>query len=208
VGSIGSMRRRSLSFVAALCLTAVATLPVSAAAPPTVQVTIRSMRYDPVTLSVAEGTRVRWNNVTSPSRAHDVVSSLPGYIQSPLLVNGQSFDFTFAAAGTFSYICSIHDVMIGAVEVPLQAELVTTGRRPYFLLTLGTALLPTTSRYRYVLNWQMPGEHTWHVKASRDNTLVVLAAAPGTYHFRARLKDKVGGTRSANSPVVALDSTP
>ena len=151
------------------------------------------------------GTRVRWRNVTSPSRAHDVVSSLPGYIGSPLMVDGQSFRFTFGAAGTFSYICSIHDVMIGSVEVALQAELVTTGRVPYFRVTLGTGLLPTTSPYRYVLNWQMPGDSRWQVKASRDHTLVVLATTPGSYHFRARLKDKVGGRRSTDTPVVTMD---
>jgi len=202
------MRRTLLPLLAALVLTTGAGGPAGAAAPPMVDVTIRSMRYDPVTLSVAEGTRVRWNNVTSPSRAHDVVSSMPGYIRSPLLVDGQSFRFTFSAAGTFTYICSIHDVMIGAVEVPLQAKLVTTGRTPYFRLTLGTGMLPTTSPYRYVLNWQMPGESRWQVRASRDNTLIVLATTPGTYHFRARLKDKVGGTKSANTPVVTLEFVP
>lgn len=202
------MHRTILSVFAALLLTVVAAVPAGAAAPTTVNITIRSMRYDPVTLSVAEGTQVRWKNVTSPSRAHDVVSSMPGYIRSPLMVDGQSFRFTFGAAGTFTYICSIHDVMIGAVEVPLQAELVTTGRTPYFRLTLGTGLLSTTSPYRYVLNWQMPGESRWQVRASRDNTLIVLATTPGTYHFRARLKDKVSGTKSANTPVVSLAYAP
>ncbi len=179
--------------------------PATTGAPPTVDVAIRSMRYDPVGLTVAQGTRVVWDNVTSPSRAHDVVSSFADYFRSPLMVTGQSFRFTFSAAGGFTYVCSIHDVMIGAVDVPLQAQLVTTGRVPYFRLTLGTAVLPPTSRYRYVLNWQVPGDATWQVRASRANTLIVLATTPGTYVFRARLKDKLGGTKSANTPVVALE---
>ncbi len=165
------MRRTLLPLLAASSWTTGAAMPAAAAAPPTVDVTFRSMRYDPVTLSVAEGTRVRGNNV-SPSRAHDVVSSMPGYIRSPLMVDGQSFGFTFSAAGTFTYNCSIHDVMIGAVGVPLQGELGMTGRTPYVQMTLGTGL---------------------------------LATAPGTYHFRARPKDKVGGRRTADTPVVTLD---
>ncbi len=201
--------RRPISTLAAIGL-AVLLLgaPATAAAPPTVDVAIRSMRYDPVTLSVAQGTRVRWTNVTSPSRAHDVVSSMPGYISSPFLVKGDRFAFTFSAAGTFTYICSIHDVMIGSIEVPLRARLVTTGRVPYFLVALGTEFLPKSSRYRYVLNWQMPTDTAWQVKASRDNTFVVLATEPGTYRFQARLKDKTGGTKSANTTVVALDYAP
>lgn len=124
------------------------------------------------------------------------------------MVTGQSFGFTFAAAGTFTYVCSIHDVMIGPVEVPIQAELVTTGHTPYSLLTLGTALLPMTSPNRYVLDWKMPGDTTWRVKASRNNPLIVLATTPGTYHFRARLKDKIGGARSANTPELTFDFPP
>lgn len=202
------MRRLSrISAAAAVALCLVAT-PVGAATPPTVDVAIRSMRYDPVTLVVTQGTRVRWTNVTTPSRAHDVISSLRGYIESPLMGTGVRFRFTFEAAGTFSYICSIHDVMIGSVEVPLQAELVTTGRVPYFLVTLGPRMLPESSRYRYVLNWQMPGEPEWQVKATRDNTLIILATTPGTYRFQARLKDKVARTRSANTPVVTMDYLP
>ncbi len=196
------MRGPFLSFAVALFMFASIGAPAGAAGPPGVEVTIRSMRYDPVTLVAAQGTTVTWTNVTSPSRAHDVVSSLPGYIRSPLMVDGQSFRFTFRAAGTFTYVCSIHDVMIGSVEVPLRVRLVTSGHVPYFLVTLGAKFLPATSRYRYVLNWQMPGETDWQVKASRDNTLVVLATRPGAYRFRARLKDKVGGSRSANTEVV------
>jgi plastocyanin len=199
------MRRPMLSVPLATIMFITTLAPASAAAPPSVDVTIRSMRYDPVSLVVPQGTSVHWSNITTPSRAHDVVSSLPGYIRSPLMVDGQSYRFTFAAAGTFTYVCSIHDVMIGSVEVPLTAVLVTTGKRPFFRLTLGTSLLPQESRWRYVLNWQMPGETTWQVKASRSPTFVVLATTPGTYQFRARLKDKVGHTRSANTPLVTME---
>jgi plastocyanin len=202
------MRRPVISILIALTVVVSGLTPVSAAAPPSVDVAVRSMRYDPVGLTVPQGTRVRWKNVTSPSRAHDVVSSFPGYFQSPLMVTGQSFRFTFSAAGTFTYVCSIHDVMIGSVEVPLRAELITTGHTPQFKLTLGTAVLPPTSRYRYVLNWQLPGDPTWQVRATRDNIVVVPATVPGTYTFRARVKDKVGGTKSANTRLVTLDYTP
>ena len=125
------MRRSLMSIAIALVVGVGGVTPASAAAPATVEVAVRSMRYDPVALSVRLGTRVRWRNVTAPSRAHDVVSSFPGYLKSPLMVTGQSFRFTFSAAGTFTYVCSIHDVMNGrssALEVPLRAKLITTVR--------------------------------------------------------------------------------
>ncbi len=180
----------------------------SAKAPPTIDVAIRSMRYDPVELVIPQGTRVQWSNVATPSRAHDVRSSLPGYIASPLMVRGNRFRYTFGAAGTFTYICSIHDVMIGSVEVPLKAQLVTTGSVPYFRLTLGTRFLPASSYWRYVLEWQTPGGPDWQIKSSRDNTLVVLATTPGTYSFRARLRNRIARAASANTPVVTMEYAP
>ena len=206
------MRKTVMPLALALVVSVAGVVPASAATPaaatatPRVEIAIRSMRYDPVGLTVAQGTRVRWSNVTSPSRAHDVVSSFPLYFKSPLMVTGQSFRFTFSAAGTFTYVCSIHDVMIGSIEVPLQAKLITSGDTPYFLLTMGTAVLPWTSPYRYVLNWQVPGDPTWHVRATHDNTLMVPATAPGTYRFRARVKDKAAGTKSANTQELTLDA--
>ena len=167
----------------ALVVVLAGVMPVGAAAPPSVDVAVRSTRYDPVGLTVTLGTRVRWKNVTSPSRAHDVVSSFPGYFKSPLMVTGQSFRFTFSAAGTL-HACLLdprRDDRV--VEVPLRAQLVTTGDAPYFSSTLGTAVLPPTSRYRYVLNWQLPGDPTWQVRATRDNILIVPATVPGSYTF-------------------------
>jgi plastocyanin len=94
------MRRPMLSVPLATIMLITTLAPASAAAPPSVDVTIRSMRYDPVSVVVPQGPSVHWSNITTPSRAHDVVSSLPGYIRSPLMVDGQSYRFTFAAAGT------------------------------------------------------------------------------------------------------------
>ena len=55
------------------------------------------------------------------------MSSLPDYFGSTLLSSGGESTFTFRAAGTFTYICTIHDVMLGRVEVaPVVA--VETGR--------------------------------------------------------------------------------
>ena len=197
-----------MSIVVAVVVLVGGLTPVSAATPQTVIVAVRGMRYDPVALTVAQGTRVRWSNVTSPSRAHDVVSSFPGYFQSPLMVTGQSFRFTFSGAGTFTYVCSIHDVMIGSVVVPLRASLVTTGGAPHFLLTLGSAVLPPTSGYRYVLNWQAPGDTAWQVRTTRGTTMTVPATTPGTYRFRARVKDHVHQTKSANSPELTFEVPP
>jgi plastocyanin len=44
-----------------------------------------------------------------------VVSS--GVFRSKALDTDESFSFTFTSAGTFSYFCSVHPVMIGRVIV-------------------------------------------------------------------------------------------
>jgi plastocyanin len=74
--------------------------------------------FDPRELSVAVGTTVRWTfadngptgNVPVP---HDVVGD--GF-QSPIMTTG-TFDHTFATAGTYEYVCSLHPTMTGVVTV-------------------------------------------------------------------------------------------
>src|SRR5262245_14290392 len=84
--------------------------PVAAAGPRIVE--MRALSYSPTLVTFpAPGRAIEWRNVTSPDRLHDAVSSLPGFFSTGLLASGQAARVRFGAAGTFTYICSIHDVM-------------------------------------------------------------------------------------------------
>lgn len=88
----------------------------SRAAPPAGPnaVTIDNFAFAPQTLTVRAGTTVIWTN-------HDeephTVAAKDGSFRSPGMDNGGSYTFTFAKAGTYEYICSIHPFMRAAVVV-------------------------------------------------------------------------------------------
>ncbi len=79
--------------------------------------------FDPLDLTVAVGTTVRWTNadsqvhtVTSGS-SDGVVATPDGGFGSEFLNPGDTFTYTFTAAGTYSYFCTPHPWMQGTVDV-------------------------------------------------------------------------------------------
>ena len=91
------------------------TIPDGAAIPEDGQI-----YYDPEDLTVAAGTTVTWDNVDST--LHTVTSGNPdsgadGMFDSEIMNAGDTFEFTFADAGTFEYYCIVHPWMVGTVSV-------------------------------------------------------------------------------------------
>lgn len=71
--------------------------------------------FDPATLTVKKGTQVVWTNTSDASHT---VTSDTGVFQSPgTLATNQTYQFTFATAGTFTYHCDIHPYMTGTIVV-------------------------------------------------------------------------------------------
>jgi len=77
------------------------------------KVTITNFAFSPAILSVRVGTKVTWTN--NDIVAHTV--TFTDAANSPVLNRGGTFSRTFAAAGTYPYICSIHPFMHGSVVV-------------------------------------------------------------------------------------------
>jgi LPXTG-motif cell wall-anchored protein len=71
-----------------------------------------AFRFSPSSLSVNTGDTVTWTN--NGAEPHDVTGDS---LASGTLDSGQSYSHTFASAGTYSYICSIHPFMKGSVTV-------------------------------------------------------------------------------------------
>lgn len=70
--------------------------------------------YSPRVLTIAAGSSVRFTNA---GKARHTVTSTSGAFDSGLMVSGDSYSFTFSAAGAYEYFCTIHPDMIGTVEV-------------------------------------------------------------------------------------------
>jgi plastocyanin len=84
--------------------------------PTTKTVMIKNYAFSPATLTVNVGDTVTWTNMdTAP---HTVtVSSGPVKFNSGNLSTGESFSYTFTAAGTYSYYCAVHPDMVAKVVV-------------------------------------------------------------------------------------------
>jgi plastocyanin len=77
-----------------------------------VQVRIINFTFSPATVTIRAGQTVEWTN--DDTVAHTV--DLSGVI-SNVLDRGDHYAQTFAAPGTYAYICSIHPFMHGTVVV-------------------------------------------------------------------------------------------
>jgi plastocyanin len=70
--------------------------------------------FSPASITIQAGDVVSWTNNSNASEGHNVTGS--GF-SSGTLHSGQSYSHTFASAGTFSYVCTIHPFMKGSVRV-------------------------------------------------------------------------------------------
>jgi plastocyanin len=93
------------------CLAEDANIP---SAGPAATVNMEHNTFIPGEITVAPGTTVTW--VNDEDMPHTVVD-LNKAFRSKTLVKDASFSFTFATAGDYSYLCSIHPNMKGKVIV-------------------------------------------------------------------------------------------
>jgi amicyanin len=79
------------------------------------EVTIDNFSFQPQTLTVPVGTTVTWIN--HDDIPHTVLSVDKTTIVSPALDTNEKFSYTFTAAGTNDYYCSVHPHMKGRIIV-------------------------------------------------------------------------------------------
>jgi plastocyanin len=86
----------------------------SAGAGPVATVSMDHNTFIPGEITVVPGTTVTW--VNKEAMPHTVVDLNKGF-RSKTLATDASFSFTFATAGDYDYLCSIHPNMKGKVIV-------------------------------------------------------------------------------------------
>jgi amicyanin len=105
------MSTRLLSGLAMVLILA-AGAPALAAAP--ASVSIDNFTFNPPVLTVRVGATVTWTN--QDDVPHALVADDKSF-RSKVIDTDQSFSFTFAKPGEYSYFCSIHPHMTGKVVV-------------------------------------------------------------------------------------------
>lgn len=88
--------------------------PMMATAAVGTPVAIAGFAFGPATTTVAPGGVVTWTN--SDESPHQIAVA-GAALKTELLLKGQSGSLTFAAAGTFPYVCALHPNMKGTIEV-------------------------------------------------------------------------------------------
>jgi plastocyanin len=111
------IRKAALGVCAALFFTGLGRWAIRAenATAPPAEVKIDNFTFEPPTLTVAAGTTVKWTN--RDDIPHTVVSEDKSTFKSKAMDTDESFSYTFAKPGTYSYFCSIHPKMVGKVVV-------------------------------------------------------------------------------------------
>ena len=111
----------SLSVITTLVVAAATTSPALAAnaakstpAKP-ITVDIKDFAFAPKTLTITAGTRVVWTNLDE--EPHVVVSAGNQFATSKALDTSDSYAITFDHAGTYTYYCAIHPMMVGTIIV-------------------------------------------------------------------------------------------
>lgn len=84
----------------------------TAASPAAVE--IKNMHFTPDTLTIVAGTTVTWKN--DDSSPHTVTDK-GRVFRSAGLDTGDTFSYTFASPGEFTYFCTIHPMMVGKIVV-------------------------------------------------------------------------------------------
>jgi len=87
-------------------------VPLSGEAP----VDIVNFEFKPQKVTVKAGTKVTWTN--TDTAIHDIKDTSPlATPQGKDLAKGDTFSITYSQPGSYSYICGIHQYMMGSVEV-------------------------------------------------------------------------------------------
>ncbi len=96
-----------------------ATLPRPTAPPGTTTAAIRDFAFEPDTITVSVGSKVRWVN---EGLAPHTVTDRGGSFDSGILATGTAWSYTFVRSGTFMFWCVIHPDMTGHVVVTGSAD--------------------------------------------------------------------------------------
>jgi len=125
---VGGKRLRKLAILVAMLATAMLVVAPALAqdGATTEVVTMQALEYTPSEITVAPGTTVRW--VNQEQADHTVTSDEPGGpLDSGVLDEGQSYEYTFETPGTFTYFCEIHPFMTASVTVSSDEGAATGG---------------------------------------------------------------------------------
>lgn len=150
----------------------------------------REEYFYPSSVTVRRGGSVVWD--WTGQATHDVRDDTGmGLFYSGLSSPGSpGFSFTFVSAGSYPYVCTLHDGMKGRVEVPIRAVATRSGVR----IVWSAEAAP--DGFVYDVQLRHPGRRWLSWLEGTTELRDTYAADGGTYLFRARLRLANSGATS------------
>ena len=159
--------------------------------------------FTPVSTRLQLGERAFWTVNPKSVQQHSIADgSGMGLFDSGLLPAGASFDFVFDVAGTYPVVDSGHtsSIAIGLGATPRHGSMSTT-----FHITWADYYAQPGFLYdAQILRPGAPDFVDWKVDQVVDEVDFTPDAGPGTYQFRARLRDVDSGAASGWSPPASI----
>jgi plastocyanin len=184
----------------------------------TTNVTIANFAFSPSQVAIAVNDSVQWTWGSDPAPHSTTSTATPALWDSGLRSgNGTTFTHTFAAAGSFPYICTLHTFMTGAVTVrsanvpPTIAITAPTDGSTFAAPWTGTIRASdsdsdgTVARVDFYAGGTLLGTV---LNPAATASLGVTNLAAGTYALRAVATDNLGATNSATITIHVVTSSP
>jgi uncharacterized repeat protein (TIGR01451 family) len=177
----------------------------SSAAATSAFVAVIDFAFSPQDAPTKVGAKVPWHfNGSFPHTVTD--NSGLGLFDSGTKMRGATFAFSFKAAGTYAYICTIH-LFSGTIQIP---PTVTPTRGPQGSpFTVRWASVAPPSGDVFDVQVMVPGGSfaDWKTGQTAISGTYTPSAGPGTYSFRARVRNASTQKATGYSPAVAIAVT-
>jgi plastocyanin len=161
-------------------LAAVAALAIAGPAEAaTKAINIYASGFSPKSTTITEGDTVTWTNRDTAN--HQVLAT-KGQFVSPILRQGQSFSFTFRAAGTYDYQDELHPRLTGTIKVNgLPPSLTLTASQP--IVTAGDEVTLSGAVSNQKTGEQVTIYYQPYPQPSLIQRATVLTTTNGVYSF-------------------------
>jgi plastocyanin len=182
--------------------------PVEAAvprsAPQTVHVAVGEFYFAPGSVQLARGGTVVFDFTGSDTHTATDSSGLELFDTGNVAPGGESFEFTFPAAGVYPFVCTPHTGMGGRVSVPVRVTPRSDG--PGDAFTVVWAASSAADGRVFDVQVRRPGARwdAWRRGVTRASGTFIAKAGEGVYRFRARMRDPGLGASSRWSPAARL----
>ena len=150
----------------------------------------REEYFYPSLAEVRRGGRVVWDWTGQATHTATDASGMGLFDSGLVAPGGPSFSFTFAAAGSYPYVCTLHEGMDGWVQVPIRASRADDGAT----VTWSSHTAPEG----FVFDVQVRrGDRRWHPWLSGvTDPSAIYAATGGRLRMRSRLRLEATGASS------------